>query len=143
MGSVDPARAVLAVRALARTSRILERAGGDLSLAHYRVLAAVASGEERASRLAARLALGKPTISAAVDGLCGRGLLERGEVAADQRASSLTLTPAGRAALDGAERQMTNKLGELYECSPDPARMVEALVLLGSALDELQARRNG
>ncbi|MDP9117810.1 MAG: MarR family winged helix-turn-helix transcriptional regulator [Actinomycetota bacterium] len=143
MGSVDPAHAVLAVRALVRTSRILERAGGDLSLAHYRVLAAVASGEERASRLAARLALGKPTISAAVDGLCGRGLLERGEVAADQRASSLTLTPAGRAALDGAERQMTEKLGELCECSPDPARMVEALVLLGSALDELQGRRDG
>ena len=39
---------------LARASRILERATGELSLAHYRVLAAVASGEERASRLAVR-----------------------------------------------------------------------------------------
>src|SRR6059058_1194066 len=66
-----------AVRVLARLSRLMERASGDLSLAHYRVLSAVADGDQRATRLAERLALGKPTISASVDALCRRGLLAR------------------------------------------------------------------
>ncbi len=66
-------RARDAVRALARASRVLERASSELSLAHYRVLSAIASGDERGSRIAARLALGKPTVSAAVESLCQRG----------------------------------------------------------------------
>ena len=79
---------VAAVRAVARLARVLERASGDLSMAHYRVLAAVADGDERASRVAARLALGKPTISASVDALCRRGLLTREDVVHDQRATT-------------------------------------------------------
>src|ERR1700685_3261276 len=86
---------VEAVRALSRASRLLERASGELSLAHYRVLSAIASGDERASRIAARLALGKPTVSAAVSALCRRELLTRSDVAADQRAAALELTEAG------------------------------------------------
>src|SRR2546430_2043870 len=87
-----------AVRALARLSRVLERGTGELSLAHYRVLAAVADGHERASRVAARLALGKPTISASVDALCRRGLITR-DAAEDQRAATLRITEAGSALL--------------------------------------------
>ena len=86
---------VAAVRAVARLARVLERASGDLSMAHYRVLAAVADGDERASRVAARLALGKPTISASVDALCRHGLLTREDVEHDQRATTLRLTDAG------------------------------------------------
>src|SRR5262249_17877418 len=56
-----------AVQALARLSRLLERAAAPLSLADYRALAAILAGEERASRLAERLAVGKPSISATVD----------------------------------------------------------------------------
>ena len=91
------------MRALARASRLLERASGDLSLAHYRVLAAVASGEERASRVAARLALGRPAISAAVDSLGQRGLLDRVEVEGDARAVALSVTAAGQRVLAQAE----------------------------------------
>ena len=75
-----------ALRALVRIARLLERVSGDLSLAHYRVLAAISDGDERASRLATRLALGKPAVSAAVDALCRRGLVARCEVADDQPA---------------------------------------------------------
>ncbi len=73
-------RQVDAVRALARATRVLERASGELSLAHYRVLSAIASGEKRASRVAERLAIGKPTVSAAVEALAQRGLLLRSAV---------------------------------------------------------------
>src|SRR2546421_10046018 len=68
---------IRAVRALARASSVLERASSELSLAHYRVLAAISSGSAMASRIADRLAVGKPTISAAVEALERRGGLGR------------------------------------------------------------------
>src|SRR6201986_4713191 len=104
---------VQAVRALARLARALERSSGDLNLAHYRVLAAIADGDERASRVADRLALGKPTVSAAVESLTKRGLLSRVGAAADRRAATLTLTAAGEAALAEVERGMLARLDDL------------------------------
>src|ERR1700760_355914 len=88
-----------AIRALARMARLLERSSGNLNLAHYRVLSAIAEGDERASGVAARLGLGKPTVSAAVESLTKRGLLLREDAEGDRRATTLTLTPAGEEAL--------------------------------------------
>jgi DNA-binding MarR family transcriptional regulator len=128
---------VEAVRALARVARLLERSTGALSLAQYRVLAAVASGHGRASRIAERLALGKPAISAAVEALSQRGLLLRGEVADDQRASALSLTAEGRAVLLEVETTMADELTSLVARRPDPDRLVAALAELGVAVDEM------
>jgi DNA-binding MarR family transcriptional regulator len=64
--------ATSAVRTLTRLGRMLESALGDLSLPQYRVLAAVNGGRERASHLATGLAVAKPTVPAAVDGLVER-----------------------------------------------------------------------
>ena len=72
------------VETLSRLARILERASAELSLSHYRVLAMVSSGDGRASRLAGRLALGKPAISAAVESLVSRGLLARTDLDPDR-----------------------------------------------------------
>lgn len=135
--------AVQAVRALARASRILERASGELNLAHYRVLSAIASGDERASRIAARLALGKPTISATVDSLRQRGLLSRTEESSDQRVAVLRLTDSGRALLDGVEAEMLRRLADLQARVPDGERLIESLVWLGRAIDESMAERHG
>jgi DNA-binding MarR family transcriptional regulator len=99
-------RVVQAVRALARASRVVERACGELNLAHYRVLSALASGDQRASRVAARLAPGKPTVGAGVDALCRRGRLTRSAEAGDQRAIALSLTGAGRWLLERVEDEM-------------------------------------
>ncbi len=137
----QPADLAQAVRALARVSRVLERASGELSLAHYRVLSAVAAGDARASRVAHRLTLGKPAISAAVDALCVRGLLRRGADASDQRAAALALTAKGRTVLAQAERAMVERLGQVCACAPDPAQLVEALTWLGAALDEQKPNR--
>jgi len=131
-----------AVRALARLSRMLERACPQLSLPHYRVLSAVASGDERASRLAERLALGKPTISASVDALCRRGLLARDEVAGDQRATALRVTDAGERVLAEAEQAMAARLAEVLGRTPRPRDTVAALVRLGEGLDGWIAERH-
>lgn len=138
--------AVEAVRALARASRILERASGELNLAHYRVLSAVESGDERASRVAERLALGKPTVSAAVDSLCQRGLLSRTTTEADQRVAVLRVTDAGRTLLTAVETEMVTRLRALLDRTPGGDHLIDSLVWLGTAIDQsvadkLAARR--
>jgi DNA-binding MarR family transcriptional regulator len=129
------------VRALARASRVLERASGELSLAHYRVLSAIASGDERASRVAARLAIGKPTVSAAVDTLVQRGLLIRSGVDGDQRVAALHLTPDGEALLSRVEAEMISRIDDLGRRTPDPDQLLQSLIWLGAAIDEAQAQR--
>jgi len=141
MKSVTTAEQIEAVRALARATRVLERASGELSLAHYRVLAAIASGDERASRVANRLAIGKPTVSAAVEALAQRGLLLRSAVDGDQRVAVLHLTPEGQALLARVEAEMIRRIDELCARTPDPEQLMESLVWLGAAIDDWQAQR--
>jgi DNA-binding MarR family transcriptional regulator len=139
--AVDRARAVEAVRALARASSVLERSSPDLSLAHYRVLAAIAQGDERASNIARKLAIGKPTVSVAVESLCRRGLLARSVVAGDQRAAALHLTPAGEALLEQVETEMISRINDLCERTRDGQQLIESLVWLGAAMDSRLADR--
>jgi DNA-binding MarR family transcriptional regulator len=127
-----------AVRALVRATRVLESACDGISLAHYRVLAAVAEGDERASRLAARLALGKPAISVAVESLCARGLLARSGVPGDQRATCLRLTPAGAELLRRVESTMAERL-EAIAASGGAPGLLAGLAALGPAVDAWRA----
>src|SRR5947199_1521333 len=115
------------VRTIARLSRILERACTDLSLPQYRLLAMVADADERASVLAGRLALSKPTITAAVDGLVERGLVVRGEVSGDRRATSIRLTPNGKKALRTAEAEMSARLEPILDRCDDRDAVLAAI----------------
>ena len=135
--------AVAAVRGLARVSRMLEKASTELSLANYRVLAAIGSGDERASRVGRNLALGKPTVSATVDSLCQRGLVSRSSVGDDHRAVALKLTAEGRAVLDRVERAMIQRISDLATRTPDGPRLMEALSWLGAAMDDALVHRAG
>ena len=137
-----PSPELEAVRVLARLSRLLERGSGELSLAHYRVLASVADGHERASRVAARLALGKPTISASVDALCRRGLLTR-DTAEDQRAATLRITPAGREVLAEVDAGLIARLEAVLAEVDDRAAAIVAIHALGNALDAVADARLG
>jgi DNA-binding MarR family transcriptional regulator len=130
-----------AVEVLARLARILERASGDLSLAHYRVLAMVSAGDGRASRLATRLALGKPAISAAVESLAGHELIVRSGSEEDHRATHLQITPRGRLALAAAESAMAAELADLLRRTPDPDAVLSALQALCAGLDRRLAER--
>src|SRR5579864_4123975 len=122
---------------IARLARILERKTGGLSLAHYRLLSAVAGGDERASRLAERLALGKPAISAAVDSLCSAGLLTRIADETDLRATSLRLTDEGTRRLAEVESSIGPWLDDVIGRTPDPDQVRQSLQWLGVALEEI------
>ena len=136
----EPTRA-RAVRGLALAARSLEQAAGDLTLAQYRVLTFVAAGAQRSSLVAEGLALAKPTVTAAVDGLVERNLLTREAVAGDRRSIQLAVTPAGAAALRAAEASMGERLERVLEHARDPAALVLALCDLDDALtDRMQAR---
>ncbi|HEY6538870.1 MAG TPA: MarR family winged helix-turn-helix transcriptional regulator [Candidatus Dormibacteraeota bacterium] len=130
-----------AVEALTQLARILERANPELGLSHYRVLSLVAAGDARASRLARRLALGKPAISAAVESLVGRGLLTRSAGEEDRRAIRLEITGPGRRALARARAAMSAELAEVVGHCPDPAGAVAAFENLALGLELRQAAR--
>jgi DNA-binding MarR family transcriptional regulator len=124
------------VRSLARVARLLERASGACGLAHYRVLSAIAAGEDRASQVAKRLELGRPTISAAVDALCREGLVRRTVASTDQRAFELALTAKGWEVLDSVEHTMVGMLHDLCARLGSPEQVTATLASLGTALDD-------
>lgn len=130
----EPDAAVAAVRALVRVSRILERSLGELSLPHYRVLAAISAGDEIASRVASRLAIGRPAVSAAVASLCERGFLVRSDVAGDLRASGLRLTELGWDALTRADTAMSDELRRLAAKTVHPESVIDTLGLFNDAV---------
>jgi DNA-binding MarR family transcriptional regulator len=117
----------------------LERSCDKMSLAHYRVLASVDTGEERASRLAALLALGKPAISAVLEALTRSGFLVRSAANGDEGASALSLTAECLAALSRAE--MTRRLGALCARTGQSRDVQAALVALGDAVEAERQER--
>ena len=129
------------VRTLARLARVLERSCGEITLPQYRLLAMIAEGSERATALAGKLALAKPSVSAMVDALVERNLVTRAGVDGDRRAIRLQLTAAGEAALRSAEATMTENLQPLLDRCGDPELVEAALAQLTSALDAAVAER--
>ena len=101
----------------------------------------VAEGDERASALAGRLALAKPTITAVVDGLVERKLVRREMVEGDRRAVKISITAAGKRALAATEDAMNERLGSLLDRCDDRAAVVAALEQLRAALDAAVSER--
>jgi DNA-binding MarR family transcriptional regulator len=130
---------------LARLARVLERACGELepplTLAQYRLLAMIASGSDRASHLAGLLALAKPTVSATVDTLVERNLVERSTSRDDRRVTTLTLTADGQGVLASAEVSMRARLDGVLAHVDDPDEVARSLASLSDALDERRAER--
>ena len=95
----------------------------DLSPAGYRVLGYLATGVSAATVLAAKLAVSRPSVTAAVDALVLQGFVTRSPDAEDRRKVSISLTPAGEAALGDADELIAARL-----------------VLVGETLSEADAR---
>lgn len=128
---------------LARLGKMLDsKAEPDLPLPLYRVLSLIARGDARAVRIARKLAIGKPSITAAVEALVERGLVVGSEVVDDKRGVHLSVTPDGEQALAQAAAHLGAVLADVVDRCADPAMVREALGQLGVALDERAAERD-
>ena len=104
-----------AARAVARLAKQVEVALAplDLSLPQYRVLALHGEGSTASSVLARRLAVSAPTVTSVVDGLVGRGLVEREADPEDRRRLTLLLTRDGAKLLAAADAAAEARLDEI------------------------------
>jgi len=109
-------------------ARNLERISAPLTTSQFRIMRRAAAGGERSARLAERLAVRKPTLTAIADGLVSAGLLLREADPSDRRAIRLELTPAGRKALDETERVYAERFAELLGDTDEPDELLRLLV---------------
>jgi len=139
--SADRADTLTAVRALAFGARTVERALDDMTLPQFRVLSLISSSPERASRIAEKAAVSRPSLTGLLDGLEQRGWVRRVGVLGDRRGVGLEVTPEGRGALRAAERAAAEQLGVLLrEVDADErGTVLEGLALLGQALARRRA----
>ncbi len=132
-----------AVLTVMRLFRALERVDTGLTAQQYRILKLAGAGGERSARLAERLAVAKPTLTATADGLVAAGYAQREAEAGDRRVVRLCLTAAGRAALDRADAAYADWLGPLLRATGDTAGVFEAFRGLDAAMDERRRARKG
>ena len=130
-----------AIMVILRLFRGLECVDAGLTPSQYRIMKLAGAGGERSTRLAQRLAVAKPTLTATADGLVAAGYACRAAEPGDRRVVRLSLTPAGRAALDRADAAYTGWLGQLLDATGDPETVLDALELLGSAMTEARRAR--
>jgi DNA-binding MarR family transcriptional regulator len=102
-------------------------------------MSAIAGGEARASRLASRLLLGKPTISSTVDSLSRRGLIVKSTVEGDNRAIELSLSDYGAELFSLMEGRMVRQLELLAARTPNPGQVIQSLCWLGVVIEESMA----
>jgi len=99
-----------------------------LSLPQYRILGVLGEGASMPSALADRLTVRRPTVTAVVDGLEVRGLVEGAPAAAnDRRRVTHTLTTKGRRLLAKADANVDARLRGIAACLDDPVQTDEAL----------------
>jgi DNA-binding MarR family transcriptional regulator len=132
-----------AVLTVMRLFRALERVDTGLTPQQYRILKLAGAGGERSARLAERLAVAKPTLTATADGLVAAGYAQREAEAGDRRVVRLCLTAAGRAALERADAAYADWLGPLLGATGDMAGVLEVIRGLDAAMDELRRTRIG
>jgi DNA-binding MarR family transcriptional regulator len=98
----------------------------ELSLPQYRILGLLDEHSEVSSVLAERLAVRPPTVTAVVDGLVTRGLVERRAVEGDRRRVDHVLTPEGLAILHEADAAIEARLLVVTDAMDDAAATEEA-----------------
>jgi DNA-binding MarR family transcriptional regulator len=121
---------------ISRLHRALERADDVmLSLQQYRVLAHLTEEGARASQLARRLAVTKPTVTSLTDSLVERGLVTRHTEDGDRRVVTVSITAQGRTAVTATGVALRAVLDDVVSRCADPPTVYAALDDLGRALD--------
>ncbi len=139
----DEQRASQVVMILLRLFRALERVDTDLTPQQYRILKLAGAGGERSAKLAERLAVAKPTLTATADGLVAAGYARRDAEPGDRRVVRLCLTDSGRDAVDRADAAYGRWLDQVLAETGEPDRVLHALDALNEAMDEARRARHG
>ena len=115
----------------------------DLTLPQYRVLAILADGNEAASGLAERLAVRPPSITAIIDGLVSRGLVDRRPEDSDRRRVSLRITDDGARMVAAADRAVDEQLRSIagHLSDKECGTALRSLELWGRALASTREAR--
>jgi long-chain acyl-CoA synthetase len=108
----------------------------DLTLPQYRVLGILAEGSAAASGLAGRLAVRPSSITAIIDGLVARGLVDRRHEEDDRRRIALRLTDEGARMVAAADISVDEYMASIAACLPvrEEAMVLRSLELWGQAL---------
>jgi DNA-binding MarR family transcriptional regulator len=108
----------------------------DLTLPQFRVLSILGEGSSAASGLADRLAVRRPSITALIDGLVARGLVDRRQEEDDRRRVALRLTKEGERILTEADRAVDEYIASLagYLPTKEEAMALHSLELWGRAM---------
>jgi DNA-binding MarR family transcriptional regulator len=117
----------------------------DLSLSQYRILGLLAEGSAMSSSLAERLAVRPPSVTAVIDGLVTRGLVERTHSQDDRRRIALGITAEGETVLEAADRAVNDRLEKIAAglgTARSSARAMENLSLWHDALVIHRAARS-
>ena len=134
----DEERASRVVMILLRLFRALERVDTDLTPQQYRILKLAGAGGERSAKLAERLAVAKPTLTATADGLVGAGYARRETEPGDRRVVRLCLTESGHAAVERADAAYGQWLDQLLTQASAPEAVLNALDTLNEAAVSFQ-----
>ena len=141
--SGDVPQVVAAARAAAKLARQVTIPLGevDLSLPQYRVLAFLEEGEAAPSDLAGRLSVSRPSITALMDGLITRGLVERRPDTDDGRRVHHHLTDDGRNVLQRADQAVGDRLVAIgtHVNAGDPSVLIASLARFGQAIRAARA----
>ena len=128
---------------MARLGRHVELALSqvDLTIAQYRALVQLDVGAEAPTSLATQLAVTKPSITAVVEGLLQRSLVDRTASVEDRRRISVYLTDEGRRVLALADQAVGDRLGDVLAEVGDPQAALAGLESWRQAIDAHRERR--
>lgn len=117
----------------------------DLTVPQFRLLGILAEGSSAASGLADRLAVRRPSITALVDGLVARGLVDRRQEDSDRRRVELRLTKDGERILAAADRAVDEYLVSIAGHLPakEETLALRSLELWGRAMVAHRAAPDG
>jgi long-chain acyl-CoA synthetase len=115
----------------------------DITLPQYRVLGILAEGSNAASALADRLAVRPPSVTALIDGLVARDLVERRHDEGDRRRIALRLTAEGSRIVAAADQMLDAYIGSIAATLPgeEEALALHSLELWGQALSKFHQQR--
>jgi len=139
-GAAEPSvaePATLAAHVLARLARHLEQALGEanLTLSQYRLLVFLDQRPDAANRLATQLHVRPPSLTALVDGMVARSLVDRSADLDDRRRVKIVITEDGKRLLQLADAVAAQRLRHVEALDPDRVDLVDSLGNWHNALD--------